>query len=98
MIDLPSDCALVAVKACYELARSGVTSWALAVTYKKKPAARHIIAIFEFEGQLRAYDREGSVSLPKWLTFQSSPDKIAKSWTKSPPCTFGFKALKGEWY
>ena len=99
MIELPSDCALVAVKACYELGHSNIRCRALAVTYQLKPKHRHIVVVFEFEGRLRVYDRDGSVSLSKSLSLSDTPDRIAKSWAKMPDSLFPpLKALKGEWY
>lgn len=98
MIDLPSDCALIAVMACYQLARGKVVCRPLAITYKLKPVHRHIVVIFEFEGQLRGYDRDGTVSLDKALSWKSTPSKIAKTWAIHPSNDFPFKVYKGDWY
>lgn len=98
MIDLPGDCALLAAIACCELRKTNISCRALAVTYKLKPRSRHVITIFEFQARLRAYDRDGSVTLPKSLTLASPPNKIAKAWTSHASCNFPYKALAGEWY
>lgn len=95
---LPNDCALLACATCYSLARFGITCRPLAVTYQRKPLHRHIVVIFEFEHRLRAYERDGSITLSKKLSWQSAATAIARDWAKNPSCEFPFKALKGEWY
>lgn len=97
MIDeLPNACALISMAACCQLARHGISCRPIRIKYQKKPKRGHIVTVIEFGGRIHIYGSDGTCTLPKIITENSSPVAIAKEYKRigefDPPI------LGAEWY
>ena len=90
--DLPHSCGIVAACASKYLDRAGIDHNVLRVSYSKYH--HHLYTVFMDGGILRAYDSDGSVTLPKNLTLDSKPLTIAKAIGKLRKEKF----IKQGWY
>jgi hypothetical protein len=74
---LPCGCAVYGTAAATFLDNHGIRCRLISIQLVND---RHILCLFNLNGRLRAYDPQGTRTLPKGLTLDSHPKAIAKAW------------------
>ncbi len=94
MISLNNACAPVAAAMSQVLKSFEVEHRVL--RFRRKGEEGHVIVIFVHEKRLRAYDSNGSLTLPKNLTMKSSPKALAQAFSKEEKSKK--KVTEASWY
>ncbi len=83
-IKIPNCCLVFATCACAYLRDAKVDARIMTIGHRwPKGAAIQCVCFFQFDGHLHGYDQNGSWLLPRRLTLDSPPKKLAQAFFKS---------------